>query len=221
MDFQIKRLQLVGELRLGGVVDERVLAAMGVVARETFLPETERVAAYTHGPLAIGYGQLLPPPLHTARALQALALTSEERVLEVGTGSGYEAALMAHLAAQVVTVERVAPLRLLAVRHLAAWRQVQVGYREGLLGDPEAGPYQAIVVTAGVPHLPHSLVRQLAPGGRMLVPIGSRSQQTLWLLRQTSGGWQEGNLGPCALGPLIGEDGWPEGPFRERPHPAV
>lgn len=221
MDFTMKRQQLPGKLRLAGIIDERVLGAIHRVPRERFVPTAMRHLTYAPLPITLGYGQTMLPLALSALMLQALHLTGSERVLEVGTGSGYDAVLLSHLARDVHTVERLEPLRQMAATRFTemACPNVALHAAGEALGQAADGPYDAIVVTAAAPSLPPSLLDQLAPGGRLVVPIGGRSQQQLLAVRRLDDGLQEERLGGCAVAPLVGDGGWPDAPMQEAPRP--
>ncbi len=203
------RTTLLAELA-HDISDRRVLEAMARVPRERFVPGELRAFAYENRPLPIGYGQTISQPLIVALMTQGLALRGDEKVLEVGTGSGYQAALLSHLAAQVVSVERVPELATRAGRALAELGYTNVrAYAAGeTLGWPQEAPYDAIVVTAAAPRVPHELVAQLTPGGRMVVPVGSRDMQELVRMVKRPEGPAPSNLGPCLLVPLLGPGAW-------------
>ncbi len=210
-DLRRAREALLAELRLE-IKDERVLWAMSQVPREKFLPPELVPHAYENRPLPIGYGQTISQPLIVAIMTSALALRGEEKVLEIGTGSGYQAALLSLLAREVVSVERVPELA-----QRAAQRLRELGYynvrvyvaRPDVLGWPEEAPYEAIIVTAGAPRVPPSLLDQLAPRGRMVIPVGGRDLQELVLVEKGDKGWKRRDLGPCRFVPLIGPEAWP------------
>jgi protein-L-isoaspartate(D-aspartate) O-methyltransferase len=197
-----------------GVSDARVLAAMRDVSRELFVPASRRDQAYDDLPLPIGAGQTISQPYIVALMCEALQLTGDERVLEIGTGSGYAAAVLSRLAAQVDTIERIAELAERAAHLLAELNvtNVRVHCGDGTLGWSEAAPYDAIVVTAGGPVVPEALLAQLAPGGRLVMPVGS-SRGSQELVRVTRAGQQDyrtESLCDVAFVPLMGEQGWPE-----------
>ena len=194
-----------------GVADERVLAAMGTVPREAFVPAADRDRAYADRPLPIGWDQTISQPYVVAVMAEALELEPGDRVLEVGAGSGYAAAVLSRLADEVVTVERVPELAELAARRLAALGADNVAVRvgDGTLGWPDRAPYDGIVVTAGGPEVPPALVDQLAPGGRLVIPVGPLSAQRLVRVRRgPEGGLEQEDLGGVAFVPLIGSQGW-------------
>lgn len=195
----------------GEINDRRVLDAMERVPRELFLDEQLRELAYENRPLPIGYGQTISQPLIVAMMTQALMLSGEERVLEVGTGSGYQAAILSLLAAHVVSVERIGPLAEHAAEALRAggYGNVEVHVAGDEIGWPAGAPYDAIVVTAASPEVPLELLNQLATGGRLVIPVGSRELQELVRIVKTPTGAQRHNLGPCRFVPLVGRGAWP------------
>lgn len=211
MDFAAERARLVEHLR-PEISDEPVLAAMARVPRERFVPPEYRPFAYEDRPLAIGLDQTISQPYVVALMSQALALTGWEKVLEVGTGSGYQAAVLSLLARSVVSVERLAPLAENARRVLAGLgcNNVQVVQAEETLGCQRGAPYDAIVVTAGSPCVPVDLLAQLAMNGRLVIPVGSRHMQELYRVTRLRQGNRLENLGPCRFVPLIGKGAWPE-----------
>jgi protein-L-isoaspartate(D-aspartate) O-methyltransferase len=190
--------------------DPRVLAAMARVPRERFVPRELRALAYENRPLPIGQGQTISQPLIVAMMTQELDLRGDERVLEVGTGSGYQAALLSRLAAEVVTVERIPELAGHAARTLAeiGYDNVTVHVAGDTLGWPQSAPYDAIIVTAAAPRVPHELLDQLVLGGRMVVPVGDRDLQELVRVVRSPEGPVITNLGPCRFVPLIGAGAW-------------
>ncbi len=194
------------------VRDPRVIEAMAAVPRERFVPDEQRARAYDDAALSIGERQTISQPLIVALMLDALQLRAGDRVLEVGTGSGYQAALLSQLAAHVVTVERLPLLAQRARSALAAAGADNVRVVDAaVLGFPAEAPYDAIVVAAAAPHVPRSLVAQLAEGGgRMVLPIGARSSQELVRVSKTPHGVALARLGPCVFVPLIGDEGWPD-----------
>ena len=215
--FEAAREALVRSLR-AEVRDERVLDAVAKVPREQFVPPEFRRYAYEDRPLPIGHGQTISQPLMVAIMTQALLLRGDEKVLEIGTGSGYQAALLSLLAREVVTVERVPELARIASQRLRAmgYANVRALPARDELGWPEEAPYDAIIVTAGAPEVPQSLVDQLAMGGRLVLPVGSRSMQQLVRVSRSERGVTLERLGECRFVPLIAaKEGWPEWELRE------
>jgi protein-L-isoaspartate(D-aspartate) O-methyltransferase len=210
---ELRRLMVEEQLREHGITDVRVLDAMGRVPREEFVPDTARDAAYEDGPLPIGYGQTISQPYTVAFMCQALQLDGTEKVLEIGAGSGYGAAVLSLLASSVHTIERVPELG-----EAARTRLLQLGYDnvrvvtgDGTLGLPAEAPFDGIVVTAGAESLPDAYVRQLRPGGRIVIPIGGyRYNQTMYRFTRRDQELQVENLGGFAFVPLIGRYGWHE-----------
>ena len=203
--------KLLGELRRS-IRDEQVLAAIARTPREAFVPSHLRDAAYENIPLPIGHGQTISQPYVVAATLEALGLTGTETVLEVGTGSGYQAVLLSQLARRVVSVERVPEHveRAAKVIEDMGCINVRVEVAGQVLGCPEYGPYDAVVVSAAAPAVPESLMEQLAEGGCMVVPVGTREEQDLKLIVKRGGGVKAFSLGPCRFVPLIGEGAWSE-----------
>jgi protein-L-isoaspartate(D-aspartate) O-methyltransferase len=203
------------QLRRRGISDERVLAAMSRVPRDVFVPEHLRQHAYADGALPIGYGQTISQPFIVATICSLLALEGRERVLDVGTGSGYQAAVLAELAESVVTIERVPELAEQARSALAeAGCDADVRVGDGSLGAPDDAPFDAIAVAAAAPEVPPALYEQLADGGRLVVPRGRRSGQDLVLVERTPEGPVERRSVSCRFVPLLGEEGFQEGPLR-------
>ena len=219
--FAAQRADMVErQLRRRGIHDERVLDAMAAVPRELFVPERYRRRAYADSALPIGHGQTISQPWIVAAICQALALEGSEPVLEVGTGSGYSAAVLAILAAGVITIERVEQLAVAARQLLAELgvRNVEVVVADGSAGLPDRAPYQAIAVHATAPSAPPTLIEQLAPGGRLVVPIATDAADMLTVFRrfdghvdpETADGLERTVIGPCRFVPLIGSEGYPE-----------
>ncbi len=212
IDYQAAREALVRSLRVE-VHDERVLAAFGQVPRERFVSAELQRYAYDDRPLPIGQGQTISQPLMVAIMTQALRLRGDERVLEVGTGSGYQAALLSLLAGEVLSVERIPKLAEAAAQRLEqrGYATVRVFVAGEALGRPQEAPYDAITVTAGAPDVPSSLVDQLAMGGRLVVPVGGRRTQQLVRATKSERGLTMERLGECRFVPLIApKEGWPE-----------
>lgn len=200
------------QLRSRGIGDERVLAAMGSVPREEFVPETMRNRAYADSALPIGEEQTISQPWIVAAICQALQLTGSELVLEVGTGSGYSAAVLSVLSSHVVSVERHQALSAGAARLLASLgiRNVELVVGDGSLGVPDRAPFDAIAVHATAPAPPPALLDQLAEGGRLVVPIAAGDADVLTVLRRQGGEVFSETIGPCRFVPLIGEEGFAE-----------
>ncbi len=201
------------QLRRRGISDERVLDAMGRVPRELFLPEDLRHLAYEDGALPIGFGQTMSQPFIVGTICALLELQGDERVLDVGAGSGYQAAVLAELAAEVVTIERVAELAERARGALleAGRERVEVRIGDGSLGVPERAPFDAIAVAAAAPTVPPALYAQLVEGGRLVLPRGSRWGQDLVLVVRTDEGPLERASVPCRFVPLVGVEGFEGG----------
>jgi protein-L-isoaspartate(D-aspartate) O-methyltransferase len=190
-----------------GISDPGVLAVMRRVARDRFVPADMVSQAYEDHPLPIGYGQTISQPYIVALMTESLRLKPGDRVLEIGTGSGYQAAILAELGAEVFTVEIVPELAQQAAERLRqlGYDKVQVRNADGYFGWPEHAPYDAIIVTAAPDHLPQPLVSQLRDGGRLVVPIGPQGAvQTLWLFDKSGGDVQASNLGEVRFVPLTG-----------------
>jgi len=198
------------QLRQRGIRDERVLAAIGKVPREKFVAPEFQAEAYADAPLPIGSGQTISQPFMVATMLEALELQPSDRVLEVGAGTGYQAALLGELAAEVWTLERHAGLAERAQHFLEelGYRKVHVVHGDGSLGLPQHAPFDKILVAAGAPQAPPSLVAQLANGGILAVPVGSRAEQQLHIIRKTEGGIVTSGNVPCCFVPLVGAEGW-------------
>jgi len=193
-----------------GIRDERVLEAFARVPREAFVPRRFRLLAYEDGPLRIGCGQTISQPYVVALSLEAMALRGAEKVLDVGTGSGYQAALLSYLAREVYTIEVYLKLFTRARLTIEAHHQSPVYSRhgDGSLGWPEAAPFDAIVVGARAPKLPESLLAQLAVGGRLVIPIGGESAQVLCqIVKEPGGGARKRVLERVMYVPLVGEEG--------------
>ena len=210
-DFSVKRARMVErQLRGRGIEDERVLAAMGRVPRERFVPRRSRHRAYDDSALEIGAEQTISQPWIVAAICQALDLRGDEHVLEVGTGSGYSAAVLALLAAEVIGIERHESLALGAAKALAeiGADNVEVLVGDGSRGYPERAPYEAIAVHAAAPSPPPTLLAQLAEGGRLVVPVTVRVGEELIVLRRSGAAITREAIAPCRFVPLIGEEGF-------------
>ena len=192
------------------IADKRVVEAMKRVPREAFVSPEQYQAAYDDRPLSIGFGQTISQPFIVGLMVQALELKGREQVLELGTGSGYEAAILAELAQKVVTVECIPELEESAKQVLdkLGYSNIEVHVAGKTLGWPEGAPYDAIIVSAGAPSVPQVLLEQLAWDGRLVIPVGSRWQQDLLKVTKLKKGNRIENLGGCYFVPLIGEDAW-------------
>jgi len=210
-EFRGARRRLVEQLQDGGVRDLSVLRAIDQVPRHLFVPPAMRHRAYEDSSLPIGGGQTISQPSVHARALELLQLTGRERVLEIGTGSAYQTALLAALAAQVFTVERNRDLldRARPLLQQLDVRNVSFSFADGTLGWREYAPYDGIVVSAGAPHVPPSLADQLAEGGRLLIPLGTREEQMLTVCTRRGTQLDFRDIVPVRFVPLIGAGGWP------------
>lgn len=204
------RRRLVELLRDRGIADLAVLRAFDLTPRHLFVPSGIRHRAYEDNALPIGNGQTISQPSMHARYLELLQLKGTERVLEIGTGSGYQTALLSHLAAQVFSVERVLPLleSARAAIRAAGARNVSLLGGDGTLGWRQYAPYDAILVTAGSPEIPEPLLRQLAEGGRLLAPVGERDAQVLTLVIRRGDKFERRAISPARFVPLIGRHGW-------------
>jgi protein-L-isoaspartate(D-aspartate) O-methyltransferase len=199
------------QLEARGITDDRVLDAFASVPRHRFVGEADRPAAYEDHPLPIGAGQTISQPFIVAVMAEALAVTPHDHVLEVGAGSGYAAAIFSRLAAHVVAVERVPELATAAAERLRAlgYQNVRIVAGDGSTGVADAAPFDAICVSASAPRVPRALVAQLAPGGRLIVPIGSPSEQELVRVQLDDAGRPRAqHLGAVRFVPLVGEEGW-------------
>ena len=213
MNFDKDRLRMVEEQIIHrGVKDERVLAAMRKVPRHEFLPEAIRGMAYQDSALPLGEGQTMSQPYMVAIMSELLGLKGTERVLEIGTGSGYQAAVLAELYEKVFTVERIKPLadRARATLDRLGYKSVASKVYDGTYGWKDMAPFDAIIVTAGSPEIPAPLVEQLKAGGRLVVPVGGRLGQTLLKIDKTAEGTVTEQSLPCVFVPLIGNHGWKE-----------
>jgi protein-L-isoaspartate(D-aspartate) O-methyltransferase len=207
-----RRQQMVErQIATRGVVDPLVLGAMDSVPRHLFVPEDQRADAYADYPLPIGYGQTISQPYIVALMSEALQLQPEDRVLEIGTGSGYQAAVLAEMGMEVYSIEIIPELADGAAAHLAAagYGSVSTMAADGYWGWEEHAPFQGIVVTAAPDHLPEPLLAQLAPGGRLVIPIGPvGAVQTLWVFSRSADGELVGeNLGPVRFVPFTRAEG--------------
>jgi protein-L-isoaspartate(D-aspartate) O-methyltransferase len=218
--FSSKRKRMVDQQMVSrGIRDERVLEAMLAIPRHEFVPPDQAHLAYIDAPLPIGNNQTISQPYIVALMTELLCLKGEETVLEIGTGSGYQAAILAHLAKKVYSIERIPELaaRARALLHLLQLENIEVIDGDGSCGLAEHAPYQAIIVTASAPEVPKPLEDQLSDGGRLVVPVGSRVGQVLELWRREGPKLVCEKLAPVAFVPLIGEYAWsPEGKSRRQ-----
>lgn len=192
------------------ICDARVLAAMRRVPRHLFVSEALRHKAYEDHPLPIGEQQTISQPFIVAEMTQALELTPEDRVLEIGTGSGYQAAILAEIAYRVYTIERLHALyrRTRKLFDALQYHNIVTRYSDGTMGWKEESPFDAIIVTAGAPRIPDILLSQLAVGGRMVLPVGNQYTQDLVKIIKDEQGWHQASLGGCRFVKLVGEEGW-------------
>lgn len=212
-DWESLRLAMVAaQIRKRGIRSPRLLAAMERIPRHRFVPAEFAARAYNDEPLAIGQQQTISQPYMVAAMTEALELTGAERVLEVGAGSGYQAAILAELAREVITIESRPSLAASARERLAAlgYFNIRVEVGDGTLGWPALAPFGAILVAAGAPRVPPPLIEQLAEGGRLVIPVGRENRQTLLRLRKLDGKAIEEHLFDCQFVPLRGQYGWPE-----------
>jgi len=213
MDYEeLRRLMVETQLVPRGIRDQRVLEAMFKVPRHLFVDEPMQSKAYDDMALPIGNGQTISQPYMVAVMTELLELKGDERVLEVGTGSGYQAAVLAELAAEVYSIERVEALALKAREHLRelGYDNVHIITGDGTEGLPEKAPFDRIIITAGTPQVPGPLKEQLAEGGILVAPVGARFSQQLIRLKKTLGRITEEYHTPCVFVPLVGKYGWKE-----------
>ena len=212
MNFDAARAQMVEEqLRRRGLTDPRMLAAFRKVPRHLFVPSGLQPNAYTDHPLPIGGGQTISQPYMVALMTAQLSLQGHERVLEIGTGSGYQTAILAELALEVYSVERIPDLLIAAEERLSrlGYLNVHLTTSNGSLGWPGHAPYDAVIVTAAAPDVPHALLDQLADGGRMAIPVGSAGEQMLHRITKQDAQLLREQIASCVFVPLIGAEGWP------------
>jgi protein-L-isoaspartate(D-aspartate) O-methyltransferase len=205
-----RRRMVEEQLRVRGIHDPHVLRIMGAIPRHLFVDATLDLKAYADSALPIGAAQTISQPYIVALMTQALDLTGEEKVLEIGTGSGYQTAILAELAERVFTVERIASIGAAARERLIAMGYTNVIFRlaDGTVGWREMGPYDRVVITAGAPRVPTFLADQLRAGGVAVMPVGASKKQSLVKVTRTEHGLEERILCDCAFVPLIGKDGW-------------
>jgi protein-L-isoaspartate(D-aspartate) O-methyltransferase len=199
------------QLELRGIRDQRLLDAMSSVPRELFVPEPARHLSYADEPISIGHGQTISQPYITALMVEALELNGEEKVLEIGAGSGYHAAVLGKLAARIISLELVPALAADARRNLkraGLGKNVKVIAGDGSVGYPAEAPYEAISVAAGAPAVPESLLDQLTDQGRIVIPVGSREEQELLVISKSGGETSSRVATRCRFVPLRGGEGW-------------
>ncbi len=211
LNFARKRNQMVKEqIESRGIKNHRLLEAFRKVPRHLFIEEALQDQAYEDYPLPIGDGQTISQPYMVALMIDALQPTKNEKILEIGTGSGYQTALLAELAEEVYSIERLPSLahRAISILNRMEYYNVTVKIGDGTFGWPEKAPFEGIIVSAGAPEIPEILKGQLAPGGRLVIPVGNQSIQSLIRVTHTSRGFKTENLGGCTFVKLIGHYGW-------------
>ena len=210
-DWEFERLQMVeGQLKSRGISDERVLKAMSKVPRHHFVPRDRAGSAYADGPIPIGKGQTVSQPYMVGIMTQCLRLKGDEKVLEIGTGSGYQSAILMELVKKLYTIERIPDLAEMAKKKLleSGYDRFDIKVADGTKGWPEEAPFDGIIVTAGAPKVPETLVGQLNEGGRLVIPVGSRfSQKLCTCVKKMDKCVKEEDI-MCVFVPLIGEHGW-------------
>ena len=209
-DFSSQRQQLIAQLQQTGIHDEHVLHALATTPRELFVDQSFQELAYANQALPLVLGQTISQPQIVAIMTQALQLSGRERVLEIGTGSGYQTAILARLSEFVYSIERHEELAEQASRRLGQLgiENVSLIVGDGSIGWNEDAPFDRILVTAAAPYIPDQLINQLSPGGLLVVPVGDQSQQELQVVQRLSEGTKTCSLGRCVFVPLIGEGGW-------------
>ncbi len=211
MDYDKARERMVAEQLVSrGIADEKVLTAMGAVPRHRFVEMGLEAIAYSDRPLPIGHHQTISQPYIVARMTEALELEPDDKVLEIGAGSGYQAAVLAEIGQKVYTIEKIEPLleRARSILDELGYDNVVSKIDDGARGWPEHAPYDAILVTAGAPDVPQPLMDQLAEGGRMIIPVGDQTLQELIKVVKKNGEARKKKLGGCRFVPLRGEHGW-------------
>lgn len=213
MNYETLRRKMVEEQLIPrGISDARVLSALGKVERHAFIQPDLRDSAYQDHPLPIGEEQTISQPYIVAEMTQRLSLKGEERVLEIGTGSGYQAAILSCLAKEVYTIERIPALAEKAAHALKelGYNNVKTKVGDGTLGWSEYAPYDAIIVTAGAPKIPDAYIEQIKEGGRLIIPVGGRFSQVMTCAEKKSEGIAVSQVCGCVFVPLLGKDGWNE-----------
>ena len=211
MDFQVLRKRMVEEQLIPrGIKDQRVLDAFYKVERHKFVPEISQSSAYADHPLPIGDNQTISQPYIVALMTECLQLAGEEKVLEVGAGSGYQAAILAELAGEVYSIERFGTLASKAEDLLASLKltNVHIKVGDGTLGWPEGAPFERIIITAASPMVPQPLLEQLKDGGKLLLPLGETYSQVLTLIEKKKDKFEYTDICPCVFVPLVGKYGW-------------
>jgi protein-L-isoaspartate(D-aspartate) O-methyltransferase len=210
--FVAQRRALIGKMQERGIRDLEILRAFDLVPRHLFVPQAVAHRAYEDAPVPIGFGQTASQPSLQALYMQILEIGPDDRVLEIGTGSGFQTAVLAHLADRVYSVERIRELSIRAREVLDALRLSNVALMvgDGTIGWSRYGPYDAVLVSAGGPEIPQPLLEQLAEGGRMLVPVGTREAQRLVLVRRHGARFEQEEVLDCTFVPLLGRFGWAE-----------
>ena len=209
----LRELMVETQLQTRGVKDTRVLHAMGTVERHLFVSELLKSHAYDDSALSIGEGQTISQPYMVAVMTELLELKGDEKVLEVGTGSGYQSAILSMLCAEVFTIERILPLAEKAEELFKklGYKHIHLVKSDGTLGLPEQAPFDGIIVTAAAPEIPDTYISQLKTGGRLVIPVGGRYSQILYQVKNTGAGIKTSMFTPCVFVPLIGKYGWTEG----------
>ncbi len=212
IDNNKKRLNMVNQIYTQGIVDKKLLNVMKEIPRHEFVPDELKDTAYENRPVSIGKGQTISQPLMVAIMTQELRLEPTDKVLEIGTGSGYQTAILASLSKFVVTIERIPELSLNAQKALKKLGMTSIKFiiGDGTLGYPQESPYNKIIVTAGAPEVPQQYLEQLAEGGILVLPVGDQVYQTLVVIRKESGKYIREFKDGCIFVPLIGEAGWKE-----------
>jgi protein-L-isoaspartate(D-aspartate) O-methyltransferase len=208
--YEGQRRALIGTMQERGIRDLNVLRAFDTIHRHEFIPESMRHQAYQDAPVPIGFGQTASQPSLQALYMQVLDLQPKHKVLEVGTGCGFQTAVLAQLVDRVYSVERIRELAVRAREQLDTLRisNVAILVGDGTIGWSRYAPYDAILVAAGGPEVPRPLMEQLAEGGRMLIPVGGRTMQRLMLVERSGDGWTQREVTECTFVPLLGRFGW-------------
>jgi protein-L-isoaspartate(D-aspartate) O-methyltransferase len=208
---QARRAMVANQLRARGIADERVLRAMAAIPRDAFVPDEARREAYADEALPIGAGQTISQPFMVARMTELLDVQPADRILEIGTGSGYQAAVLASLGARVRSLERqvtLIPEARARLQALGLRPNVDIRHADGSLGDPSGAPWDGIIVTAAAPAIPDALREQLADGANLVIPVGPRERQILMVVTRSGQEWTERPDGACIFVPLIGAGGF-------------